>query len=287
MINVDISLALRCRWMLKYTRCLLYYVFTRCLLPFILIKRQFLLLCAVYCSMCQISFLLRCIRWQMFIAAYIYQMSIGVHIHQMSFTIYTCQLSTAIYVHLTSIVAHIHQMSVAAHVHQMSIAAHVHQMSFTQGCQLPDFGLRSQTFCYTADFTTTFLYMLKTKTFLHILSQNHQQAPRIEEFWLYFAKVFCDSRQKRKKSLHPVGSACAWSGTSRLFWNTMLATLLLLLMLVRYLLLFMHTRCFTLLIYISGPSGLLKLITWFSFVVYLLVLLLYLLLLYLLSYTNA
>ena len=45
------------------------------------------------------------------------------------------------------------------------------------GCQLPDFSLRSQTFCYTADFSTTFLYMLKTKTFLHIQSHNHQQAP--------------------------------------------------------------------------------------------------------------
>ena len=34
-----------------------------------------------------------------------------------------------------------------------------------QSCQLPDFSLRSQTFCHTADFSTTFLYMLKTKTF--------------------------------------------------------------------------------------------------------------------------
>ena len=42
----------------------------------------------------------------------------------------------------------------------------------TQGCQLLDFSLRSQTFCYTADFFTTFLYMLKTETFLHIPSQK-------------------------------------------------------------------------------------------------------------------
>ena len=34
-----------------------------------------------------------------------------------------------------------------------------------------------QTFCYTAEFSTTCLCMLKTKTFLHIPSQNHQQAP--------------------------------------------------------------------------------------------------------------
>ena len=33
------------------------------------------------------------------------------------------------------------------------------------GCQLPDFCLRSQTFCYIADFSTTFLYLLKAKTF--------------------------------------------------------------------------------------------------------------------------
>ena len=46
-----------------------------------------------------------------------------------------------------------------------------------QGCQLPDFSLRSQTFCYITDFATTFFYMLETKTFLHIPSQNHQQAP--------------------------------------------------------------------------------------------------------------
>ena len=46
-----------------------------------------------------------------------------------------------------------------------------------QGCQLSDFSLRSQTFCHTVDFSTTFSHMLKTKTFLHIPSQNHQQAP--------------------------------------------------------------------------------------------------------------
>ena len=42
-----------------------------------------------------------------------------------------------------------------------------------QGCQLPDFSPRSQTFCYTADF----FYIFKTTTFLHIPSQNHRQAP--------------------------------------------------------------------------------------------------------------
>ena len=47
---------------------------------------------------------------------------------------------------------------------------------YRQGYQLTDYSLRSQTFCYTADLSTTFLYMLKTKTFLHIPSQNHHQA---------------------------------------------------------------------------------------------------------------
>ena len=79
-------------------------------------------------------------------------------------------------------------------------------MRATQCCQLPDFSLRSQIFCYSADFSTTFLYMLKTKTFLHILSQNHQQALyRIQKFWLHFAKKFCDFRQKREKRPHPAG----------------------------------------------------------------------------------
>ena len=68
------------------------------------------------------------------------------------------------------------------------------------GCQLSDFSLRSQSSCYTADISTTFLNILKTKTFLHIPSQNHQQ------FWLYFAKRFCDFRQRREK--HPTQLVC-------------------------------------------------------------------------------
>ena len=47
----------------------------------------------------------------------------------------------------------------------------------SQGCQNPDFSLRSQTFCLTADFSTTFYICWKTMTFLHIPSQNHLQAP--------------------------------------------------------------------------------------------------------------
>ena len=55
--------------------------------------------------------------------------------------------------------------------------SNVVQEPFKQGWQLSDFNLRSQTFYYTADFSTTLLYMLETKTFLHIPLQNPQQAP--------------------------------------------------------------------------------------------------------------
>ena len=42
--------------------------------------------------------------------------------------------------------------------------------------------------------------MLKTQNFLHIPSQNHQQAPRIQEFWLYFAKKNSVTPDKNVKS---------------------------------------------------------------------------------------
>ena len=64
-----------------------------------------------------------------------------------------------------------------------------------RGCQLPDFSLRSPTFCYTADFSTTFLYMLKTKTFCASHHKTTSKHPRIQKFWIYFAKNFCDPRQ--------------------------------------------------------------------------------------------
>ena len=61
-------------------------------------------------------------------------------------------------------------------------------------------------------FLLLFLYMLKTKTFLHILSQTTSKHPKIQKFWLYFAKDFCDSKQKREQRFHPAGSYCAWAG---------------------------------------------------------------------------
>ena len=77
-------------------------------------------------------------------------------------------------------------------------------------CELPVFSLRSQTFCYAAEFSTTFLYMLKTKTFLH--HKANSEHPKIQEFELYFVKNFCNSRKKRTKRPHPTGSSCAWAG---------------------------------------------------------------------------
>ena len=92
------------------------------------------------------------------------------------------------------------------------------------GCQLPDFSLRSQTFCYTADFSTTFYICLKPRLFWTSHHKTTSKHHRIQEFGLYFAKFFCDFRQKRRKRSHPSGSFCAWAG----LWPTgtrMLSTL--------------------------------------------------------------
>ena len=72
----------------------------------------------------------------------------------------------------------------------------------TQGCQHPDFSLRSQTFCYTADSSTTFLYMhiLKTKTFLHIHHKTTNKPLEFNKFDSVLQKEFCDFRLKMGKS---------------------------------------------------------------------------------------
>ena len=62
----------------------------------------------------------------------------------------------------------------------------------TQGCQLPDFSLRSQTFYYTADFSATFLYMLKTETFFaHTITKCLNQE--------FFCKSHHKTTSKQKK----------------------------------------------------------------------------------------
>ena len=82
-----------------------------------------------------------------------------------------------------------------------------------QGCQLPDFSLRSETFCCTADFSTTFFYIcLKPRLFCKSHYKTTSKHPRIQDFWLYFAKKFCNFRQKQEKCPYPVGSFCAWAG---------------------------------------------------------------------------
>ena len=67
-----------------------------------------------------------------------------------------------------------------------------------QGCQLPDSSLRSQTFCYTADCSTTFYIYWKPKPFCTSHHKTTSKHFRIQEFWLHFAKKFCDFRQNGK-----------------------------------------------------------------------------------------
>ena len=43
---------------------------------------------------------------------------------------------------------------------------------YRKGCQLPDFSLRSPTFCYTADFSITFLPR-RFCTFYHKITSKH------------------------------------------------------------------------------------------------------------------
>ena len=65
--------------------------------------------------------------------------------------------------------------------------------------QAPSLAKR-QTFCYIADSSITFLYMLKTKTFLHILSQNHEQAPQNSKIFTLFCKKHSVDLDKNEKS---------------------------------------------------------------------------------------
>ena len=51
-----------------------------------------------------------------------------------------------------------------------------------QGCQLPDFSLRSQTFCYSADFLLPFDICLKPRLFCTSHHKTTSKHPRIQEF---------------------------------------------------------------------------------------------------------
>ena len=62
----------------------------------------------------------------------------------------------------------------------------------------------------------TFLLLLyiclKPRLFCTSHHKTTSKHPRIQKFWLYFAKAFCNPRQERGKPLHPAGSSCAWAG---------------------------------------------------------------------------
>ena len=77
-----------------------------------------------------------------------------------------------------------------------------------QGCQLPDFSLRSQTSGYTADFPTTFLYIYLKLWLFHFRSQNN-----LQYFYSILQIKFCEPRQKREERTFSAGTYCAWAGS--------------------------------------------------------------------------
>ena len=67
--------------------------------------------------------------------------------------------------------------------------------------QLLNFSLRSQTFCYTADFSTTFFYIyVKPRLVCTSYHKTTSKHPRIQEFWLYFAKKISKTSDRNRKS---------------------------------------------------------------------------------------
>ena len=70
-----------------------------------------------------------------------------------------------------------------------------------QGFQLPDFSLRFQTFCHTADFSTTFLYMLKTKTFFaYLITKPPASTLEFNNFDFVLQKIFVTSDENGKRA---------------------------------------------------------------------------------------
>ena len=91
-----------------------------------------------------------------------------------------------------------------------------------QGCQLPDSSLRFQNICYTADFSTTFLYMPKIITFSHPIAKKSSKNPRIPVFLLYFSIRFLGAQtEKREDRPFSAGTSCAWAGR----WPAVMRTL--------------------------------------------------------------
>ena len=74
-----------------------------------------------------------------------------------------------------------------------------------QGCRLPAFSMRSQTFCYTADFSTAFYICLKPR---HCCT-SHYKTTSSFDFVLQRFSVTPD--KNGKKCSYPAGSFCAWA----------------------------------------------------------------------------
>ena len=61
-------------------------------------------------------------------------------------------------------------------------------------------------------FLLLFYICLKPRLFCTSHHKTTSKHPRIQNFWLHFAKNCCDFSQKREKRFHPAGSFCAWAG---------------------------------------------------------------------------
>ena len=94
-------------------------------------------------------------------------------------------------------------------------------MRCLQGCQFPDFSLRSRTFCYTAQFSATFSHMLFYQDFFsHSTTKPPASTLEFKNFDSILEKNFCDFRQKREKRPHPAGSR-SWAS----LWPAVTCTL--------------------------------------------------------------
>ena len=82
-------------------------------------------------------------------------------------------------------------------------------LKLRQGRQLPDFSLRSQTFCFTADF----LYACPISvTFSHSITKQPASTLEFQYFYSILQMNFCEPRQKREERPFSAGTSCAWAG---------------------------------------------------------------------------
>ena len=69
-----------------------------------------------------------------------------------------------------------------------------------QGCQLLDFSLRPQTFCYTADFSTTFYICLKPRLFAHPITKPPASTLEFKDFDFIWQKNSVNSDKNGKSA---------------------------------------------------------------------------------------